>query len=128
MDLNFVVNVLSKLNKEKNSMRQWLVDPKMLCRKHLLGEHVETHMFIGTLLKGNSIQGYIDKGLYEPSKVYSRHQELVEEMNNRGYKHKSELPFVDIPKIQGKVNIQENIEELKRRCPECKKRIEELKY
>jgi len=85
-------------------------------------------MFIGTLIKGNSIQGYIDKGLYEPSKVYSRHQELVEEMIKRGYNHKSELPITNIPKTQGKVNIQENIEELKRRCIECRKRIEKLKY
>ena len=30
-------------------MRQWMVDPRLLCRKHLLGEHVENHMFIGTL-------------------------------------------------------------------------------
>ena len=105
-------------------MRQWLVDPKMLCRKHLLGEHVESHMFIGTLKKGNSIKGYIDKGLYEPSKIYSRHEELVIEMKNRGYNHKSDLPIITIPKIQGKVDIKGNIEELKKRCPECKKLID----
>lgn len=43
-------------------MRQWLVDPRCLCDKHLLGEHVEHHMFIGTLRKNKSIQGYLDKG------------------------------------------------------------------
>lgn len=85
-------------------------------------------MFIGTLQKGNSIQGYIDKGLYEPSTIYSRHEELVEEMKRRGYNHRSDLPIITIPKIKGKVNIQENIEELKRRCIECRKRIEKLKY
>lgn len=34
-------------------MRMWLVPPSHMCRKHLLGEHVELHMLLGTLKKGN---------------------------------------------------------------------------
>ena len=40
-------------------MRMWMVDPKKMCRKHLLGEHVEIHMMVGTLLKGRSIDGFL---------------------------------------------------------------------
>jgi hypothetical protein len=29
----------------------WMVDPRLVCSKHLLGEHVELHMFVGCLLK-----------------------------------------------------------------------------
>ena len=36
-------------------MRMWLVPPSHMCRKHLLGEHVELHMLLGTLKKGKSI-------------------------------------------------------------------------
>ena len=109
-------------------MRQWLVNPKFLCKKHLLREHVESHMFIGSLIKGRSIEGFVSKGLYDPSKVYSRHLELVEEMKNRGYNHKSPLPIISIPKVIAKVNIEYNIEDLKNRCPECRKRIEQFLY
>ena len=26
-------------------MRMWMVNPRIMCRQHLLGEHVEIHMF-----------------------------------------------------------------------------------
>lgn len=104
-------------------MRQWLVNPKFLCRKHLLGEHVEHHMFIGTILKKSKLKGYLDKGLLQVETLESRHEELVKEMLLRGYNHKSEFPKVKLWK-EGKINISDNIEELKKRCSECKKRIE----
>jgi len=28
-------------------MRMWMLNPKALCRKHLMGEHVEIHMLVG---------------------------------------------------------------------------------
>lgn len=40
-------------------MRMWGVDPKVLCTKHMIGEHAETHMFLGTIKKGTSIKGLI---------------------------------------------------------------------
>jgi len=40
-------------------MRQWMCDPRFMCNKHLFGEHVEHHMFIGTLERKKSINGYI---------------------------------------------------------------------
>ena len=33
-------------------MRDWKVNPKLLCRQHLLGNHLEVHMFVGTLRRG----------------------------------------------------------------------------
>ena len=44
-------------------MRMWMVDPKIMCRKHLLGEHVEHHMFVGTINKRISIVGYLRDNL-----------------------------------------------------------------
>ena len=108
-------------------MRQWLVNPKYLCRKHLMGEHVESHMLAGSLNKGKSLDGFIKGGFVDVSKLHSRHEELVEEMKDRGYNHNSPLPeiVVDIPKnyYVSNVNIEFNIEDLKRRCPDCNKRI-----
>ena len=105
-------------------MRMWNVNPKLLCQKHLCGEHLETHMFYGTLKKKISVKGYLEKGLLEIHNLRIRHNILAEEMNNRGYKHNSEFPNDFIPYECGKVNIEDNIRILKEKCPECKKRIE----
>ena len=102
-------------------MRMWLVDPAGMCRQHLLGEHVELHMLVGTLERGKSIQGFLDGGLIDTSKIRDRHTDLTVEMMFRGYKHKSPLSFVhDDP--DGYVDVDGNLEELHRRCEDCKSR------
>ena len=99
-------------------MRMWKVDVKKMCRKHLLGEHVELHMFVGTILKGISLKGYVEKGLIETSYIFRRHQEIVAEMRRRGMNHKSPLPEFEIDKM-GEIDVEENERELHRRCVEC---------
>ena len=79
-------------------------------------------MFIGTLSKGKSLAGYIEKGLVEPHTLIERHTELVVEMILRGYTHLTPLRPRKIPR-GGKIDVAANIEELKRRCPDCRKRI-----
>ena len=105
-------------------MRQWLVDPELLCRKHLLGEHVEHHMFVGSIWRGKSVKGYLRDGLLEPKTLQDRHAELVNEMISRGYNHKSPLLKIDVSHLpDGKIDINRNIEDLRSRCDECAKRI-----
>jgi hypothetical protein len=96
----------------------WLVNPKKLCRQHLLGEHKELHQLVGSLRKGRSIQGHLDKGQVEVHKIRERHKELVLEMQARGYKHLSPLkPFKSFK--AGKINILKNEADLERRCKNC---------
>lgn len=103
-------------------MRMWMVDPELLCRKHLMGEHVETHMFLGTINKGVSLQGYVDNKLVSTPHLKSRHDELADEMIRRGYNHNSPLEYTDTLNLVS-VDVAANIEELKRRCPDCRARI-----
>ena len=105
-------------------MRQWMVDPKLLCRQHLLGEHTENHMYIGCIKKGTSLKGYIEKGLVEVHNIQSRHDELAKEMIARGYNHKSPLDCSNLLWEEGSVDSLNNIKELKIRCPHCKERME----
>lgn len=116
-------------------MRMRKVEPKVLCRQHLLGEHKEMHMFIGSLMKGISISGYIQKGFVEPMFLYSRHKMLANEMKRRGYNHNSPLDIPTTAKaIQGlrrkemeaKMDEESDTKELLERCPECKRKYEEL--
>jgi hypothetical protein len=97
----------------------WLVDPKIMCRKHLLGEHVELHMFVGTIKKGTSIKGYVDNHLVDTSLIKQRHEELVKEMERRGYKHKTPLEYVDSFNV-GKIDPEVSKAILLSRCIECK--------
>lgn len=103
-----------------------MVDPTLLCRKHLLGEHVECHMMVGTILKHHTIAGYIRNGLMEVHNIQRRHNELAVEIMHRGYNHKSDLPIFNSWK-EGRVDIEGNLRELSKRCPECRKRIEKIK-
>lgn len=111
-------------------MRMWKVPTKYLCRKHLLGEHVEHHMFIGTHAKKVRLNGYIDKGLLDTTYLSQRHAELVEEMTSRGYNHRSPIDedVCESIKIQyhnypSALDIDANVQELIRRCPDCAARI-----
>lgn len=112
-------------------MRMWMVDPRIMCRKHLLGEHVEHHMFAGTLAKGISVSGYVRDNLMEPLSLLTRHALLAREMEARGYNHKSPLTYVKIEHLSPEeaftaVDSSSALRELLRRCPECRARYNQL--
>lgn len=114
-------------------MRQWMVDPATLCRKHLLGEHVEHHMFVGSFAKGVRAGKYVSENLLEFTSLQSRHDELVVEMDRRGYNHDSPLqtipPCPQISDAEKRVKIDRKSArvELHRRCPECRERYSILR-
>jgi hypothetical protein len=102
-------------------MRMWMVNPKIMCNQHLLGEHVELHMLVGNIKRGRSIEGFLS-GLVDPSLVVQRHEEVVNEMVRRGMNHKSPLDCSGestssraVPPISGIANLKE----LARRCNQC---------
>jgi len=105
-------------------MRMWMVDPSILCRKHLLGEHVETHMFVGCLRKRMKLDGYVVVNALELSLLKQRHEDLAREMIARGYRHQSPLPDFDTDYLSAKVKASEvdiikSQELLFGRCWEC---------
>ncbi len=100
-------------------MRMWKVNPKNMCRQHLLGEHVECHMFVGAILKGISLSGYIKKGLVEIHNIKSRHQELVNEMIARKYNHNSPLPEFESFE-SGCIDSEKNLQILNEKCIHCR--------
>ena len=103
-----------------------MVDPKILCRQHLLGEHVESHMFLGTITKGKSIQGYLDRGLIEVHNLAARHDQLAQEMTARGYNHQSSFAADFQHGCLGVVDKERSLQDLIGRCPRCKKRYDNL--
>jgi hypothetical protein len=100
----------------------WLVDPRLMCSQHLLGEHVELHMLVGSLNRNRNIDGFLRGGLVELRSVRRRHAELVAEMQHRGFRHRSPLPQFRNRRA-GQVDRIANLKELARRCAECESLI-----
>jgi len=75
-------------------MRIWDINPKYLCRKHLLGEHLELHAIWSIIVnkkKGYSSHPETKRWVGKLKALYIRHEDLVDQFKIRGYKHNSEL-------------------------------------
>ena len=112
------------------AMRMWMLPPETMCRKHLLGEHVELHMLLGSLRRGKNIDGFLAGKLVDPRRMFRRHEELVLEMERRGYRHASPLDEAECETLARRyghtgtgIDAGANAAELARRCPECEKRL-----
>lgn len=115
-------------------MRMWMVDPMILCRQHLMGEHNETHAFIGTIRKQKKLDGYIKNNSLELKSILKRHDDLANEMLRRGYNHKSPLTeYPDTSYLPGcyhiiEVNKDEALDLLLSRCEACLERFHHIYY
>ena len=106
-------------------MRMWMIDSRMLCNRHLCGEHGEIHKHRHNFVKGHSIEGR--RGQIEPESMSQRHDDLAREMLSRGMKHESPYVQPDLSKydLSGfTVDRNDSMLDLKARCCECEKRME----
>ncbi len=102
-----------------------MVDPSKMCNRHLLGEHVEIHMILGSINKRRNLGGFLEKGLIQPTLIKERHDALTREMISRGYKHKT--PINKNPDISylgslafTEVDRKASYSNLLDRCPRCR--------
>lgn len=77
-------------------MRVWDIDPKHLCRQHLLAEHRELHGLWNILTKHGGRGGYARhpetlRWVGKQKALYERHELLVKEFTRRGYSHHTPL-------------------------------------
>lgn len=110
-------------------MRMWMADPRKMCRQHLLGEHLELHMFAGALKKGLSLDGYVDNNLLEAKSIVKRHSEIAAEMQRRGWKHHSPLKNVNLksaPKkvLNSRIDRKAALRDLMKRCRLCRRQLQ----
>ena len=108
-------------------MRMWMVDPRILCRKHLLGEYNELHKHRHVFVKQHKIDGYIKNNCIEPMHMKRRHDQLAHEMEWRGYNHKSNYEQPDISYLPDhqqyyRVNVPNALKDLLDRCEHCRKK------
>ena len=75
-------------------MRIWDVEPRILCRAHLLGEHRELHAAWTILTqdkRGYAKHPEVVRWRGKLRALYLRHESLITEMARRGYNHASPL-------------------------------------
>lgn len=111
--------------------RMWMVDPKILCKNHLLGEHKEIHQLLGSIKRKIGITGYVKNNCVEVTSLVERHDILAEEIVRRGWNHKSPILYSqeDILKmacsylpeseVQYIVDAKASLLDLKNRCSNC---------
>jgi hypothetical protein len=109
----------------------WMIEPKLMCRKHLLGEHLELHMLLSSIKKGKKLDGFIDKRIIEPINIYYRHFLIVEEMNRIGFNHKTDIDQIEWLYIAADIILKDeklyhatvdknkSISDLTFRCKQC---------
>jgi hypothetical protein len=107
--------------------RMWMVDPRIMCRQHLLGEHFETHVIANNIARGRGIAGFIRNNVIEPHGVACRHDELVVEMERRGMRHRSPLVFSTDLYPDFRIDREASLRLLIARCPRCAERARSVR-
>lgn len=103
-----------------------MLNPEYMCKKHIVGCHGEIHKHRHNFVKKHSISGRINPVVQiEPESMKERHDLLAKYLKN----HKSPYAQPDLSHLPdneryAKVDINQSIKDLKERCPECKRLIE----
>lgn len=110
-------------------MRMWMIDPRVMCRQHLIGEHGELHKFLNSWRKRHGVTGRVAGNAMEPESYKARHDELAAEMSRRGMQHGSPLEQPDFSYLPPehrfyKVDREASLRLLVGRCEKCRLLIE----
>lgn len=96
-----------------------MVNPRIMCRQHLLGEHRELHAIAGMIRKRGALTA--SREFVEARLMHERHAEIETEMRRRGYVPRTAFPSVE-PIDFGSVDREASMRELTRRCTVCRAR------
>jgi hypothetical protein len=116
------------------ALRIWRLPVNLLNRQHLLGEHIELHVLVNTIINkrnGKTNVGWVnhpETKRYENhlGMLYDRHKQQVNEMIGRGYKHKSPLLAVDYTPEDFTYSDEDYLEDIvilfsRQKLKECRK-------
>lgn len=114
-------------------MRMWMLDPILMCNKHVLGEHGEIHKHRHNFVKRHRVDGRVLGEIVqiEVASMKERHDLLHIEMESR-FNKKYDSPY-EMPDISylsqtirdKKVDIAFNLRDIADRCPDCAQRIKQ---
>jgi len=102
--------------------RIWFLNPSIMCKNHLCGQWKELFQFVGSLNKGISIQGYLDKKAVSTNGLNEYALLIKSEMAKRGYKNKEWTTFKG--ETIGEIDLSYNLCDLYSRCARCRENID----
>lgn len=111
-------------------MRMWMIDPKLMCKKHRNGCHAEIHKHLPSLYAGVSIKGRMEPVVQvQLNALQRRHDELAATLNHKSPLWIDEyLIWKNYPQYYDlTVDPEYNLRDLSERCPECRKLIKQQK-
>jgi GrpB-like predicted nucleotidyltransferase (UPF0157 family) len=82
-------------------------------------------MLMGSMKKGRSIQGFLDKGRIDIRRIKESHDNIANEMKRRGMTHRTPIGRIPIRQFDrylpnlGALDTEVNIKELRDRCAKC---------
>lgn len=102
------------------------VDPRNMCREHLLGNHNECHQLLGYLRAATpdsaaltKLFGHAARGQIDLTQLEDWHDRLADEMERRGFNHDSALDVsLTVPIGDGSVTASAT-NKLPDRCGQC---------
>lgn len=109
-------------------MRIWGVDPSLMCKAHLLGEHREMHALISMVRLGTKqkqLEAHCRLQQVAIHEIYDRHEVLAQEISRRGWNHKTPMSEEDKQLLynDGSIDREANLKLLASRCETCRKLI-----
>lgn len=108
-------------------MRMWMINPELMCIQHIVGEHGELHKFRHSFVKKHNMNKRMKLKQIFPQLMQVRHDELAKYLKNHNSPYEqpdiSYLNNNEIVELTDKI-LNYNIEDLCKRCPECKRIME----
>lgn len=103
--------------------RQWLSPPDAMCRRHLLGEHLEAHIFVSKMEKSWSLDGFIRGSMFFGAEyIKFRHDWLSRYIS--GHKTPLNIDHIDLDRYPllepDAYHMLKSVNDLIGRCEECK--------
>jgi len=99
-----------------------------MCSQHKNGVHYEIHKHRPNFVKKHSITGRIYPiTQIEPMNMKKRHDEIAKTLKHHNSPYElPDLSYLPEDERNARMDPKWSIEELKRRCPECRKLMEKL--
>lgn len=107
------------------------LDPRDLCRSHLLANHNEAHQLAGYLANAHlgdgghlrKLLGHAARGQIDLTELREWHDACAREMVRRGYIHESPLEYdLNVPIGAGAIG-RASTNRVDRRCSDCRVRL-----
>lgn len=103
----------------------WMVDPRLMCIQHIIGEHGEIHKHRHNFVKRHSITGRITPVVQiEPLTMKKRHDELARFLKNHHSSYSlPDLSYLPENEVNAKVDVQASLKDLHARCSKCREKM-----